>query len=277
MVARKLALILVLLAIVLFSTIFAYQLLPQNSNSFDGDGDGLLNGTNETVPRNSEQSKRYLDAGILHRENPDGTYTFFGEKTLGSDPSKPSPAARDNALFLSNVSQVEYDKIKVDGNLANLNIDGDSWSNRFEQLTGSPYNVKNDIYAIIMTHAGQKYEPVKEMFDILERAKIPKENIHDLSLESNNSADFEKAVDKVAQVSDKNDTVLFVINGEGSPGRFSFHGVQENGVWRALKHVPYTWFRDVTDKIPSKNKVFILDTCYSGSAIKDLMGGIESY
>ncbi|MCW4047280.1 MAG: hypothetical protein NWE99_06940 [Candidatus Bathyarchaeota archaeon] len=241
--------------------------------SFDTDRDGLLNGSNVTLPKGDSQSTRYINEGIIHRVNSDGTLTFFGEKTLGSDPHVKSPDAVNQALFLSSISQQEYDKIKADGNLANFNIDGDSWSNRFEQLTGSPYNVKNDIYAILLTHAGQGYPPVKEMFDILKNAKIPKDHIYDLGVDDNNSANFKAACDKIAQVSDKNDTVLFVINGEGAPGEFGFHkGVVENGKWHSIESARYTWFRDVTDNIVSKNKIFIFDTCYSGSAIKYLEG-----
>lgn len=177
----------------------------------------------------------------------------------------------DNTRFLDHLPKDEAAQIIDGGNATNLNIDGDSWSNAFEEFVSkTPYNVKNDIYAIVMTHAGQEYMPVKETFNILEKAKIPKDHIYELNGESNNSVEFKTAVDKVAQVADKNDTVLFVINGEGIPGGFQFHGTVENGVWRPLETVPYTWFRDVTGNIISKNKVLIFDTCYSGSAIKDL-------
>ena len=244
-----------------------YALTSMNKNDApDADHDGLLDGENVTLSKDDSKSASYINAGIVHRTNSNGSYTFFGEKTLGSDPHVASPDARDNAMFLSTISQPEYDKIKADGNLANFNIDGDSWSNRFEQLTGSPYDVKNDIYAVVMTMAGHEYGPVDEMFKILENAGIPKENVYDMTKEKDNSMNFEVAVKNVAQRSDKNDSVLFIINGHGSPGEFGFR--DETG----MSSVRYTWFKGLIDNIPSKNKVIVVDACYSGSAIKDLEG-----
>jgi hypothetical protein len=241
--------------------------LVNQPTRFDSDRDDLLNGDNETLPKDSGKAKEYISAGIYHRVNSDGTYTFFGEKSLGSDSTRPSPAAVDQALFLSAVSQSDYDKIKADGNLANFNIDSDSWSNRFEQLTGSPYNVKNDIYAIVMTMSGHEYKPVDEMFKILEKMKIPKDHVYGLSSDKNNSTDFAAAANSIAQVSDKNDSVLIIMNGDGGHGIFAFMDKPD-----IQPPVPYTWFKGRIDNIPSKNKVIVIDACYSGSAIKDLQG-----
>ncbi len=175
--------------------------------------------------------------------------------------------------FLESLPKDVHKRMLDSGEFANDNMDGDSWSNYFEHFVSkTPYDAKNDIYVIMMTQAGREYPPVKEMFDILEKAKIPEDHVYDLALENNNSAEFKKACESIAQVSDKNDTVLFVINGHGNNGEFSFRGVVENGVWRPLEFKRYTWFRDVTNNIISQNKVFIIDSCYSGSAIKDLAG-----
>jgi len=178
---------------------------------------------------------------------------------------------RCQILFLNSFAKADRVQMVENASFYNFNWDGDSWSNYFERFVSkTPYDVKNDIYAIIMTHAGQGYPLVKEMFDILEKAKVPKDHVYDFGLENNNSTNFKAASDEIARAADKNDTVIFILNGEGYYGGFAFHEIQEDG--RALEYVPYTWFRDVTDKIPSQIKVWVLDTCLSGSAIKYLEG-----
>ncbi|MEM2098309.1 MAG: C13 family peptidase [Candidatus Bathyarchaeia archaeon] len=169
--------------------------------------------------------------------------------------------------FLQSFPRNEQMRMINDGSFTNNNIDGDSWTNYFEKFVSkTPYDVKNDIYAIVMTMAGREYKPIKEMFEILEKANIPKEHVYELNNERNNAAEFKAAAEKIAQVADKNDTVLFVIDGEGSPGNFAFRD------WTGMSSVRYTWFKELIDNIHSKNKVIIVDTCYSGSAIKYLEG-----
>ena len=165
--------------------------------------------------------------------------------------------------FLNTFTKDERVQLIENGFFYNFNWDGDSWSNYFEQsISKTPYDVKNDIYVIMMTMAGVEYPPVKEMFDILDGMKIPDGNIYDLTLEKNNAMDFEAAAKSLTERSDENDIVLFIINGEGSPGNFAFR--DKTG----MSSIRYTWFNELIDNIVSKNKVIIIDACYSGSAIR---------
>jgi hypothetical protein len=231
----------------------------------DGDGDGLLNGSNETLSKDDGKTRTYLNAGILHRENADGTYTFFGEKTLGSDPSKPSPEAVKQALFLSAINNTAYQKIKQDGNLSNFNIDGDFWSNYFEHVvTGTPYNVPNDIYVIMLTQAGRDYLLVDEMYKFFEeKMELPAENMYCFSRENNNPENLEAAFNDIAKKADKNDTIIVNLGGEGGPNRFAFYKLIN-------ERVSYQWIKERADMVDSGLNVIVVDACYSGSAIKHL-------
>lgn len=53
--------------------------------SLDGDGDGLADGPTVTFDAGSENATRYEGAGITSEENDDGTITFFGEASLGTN------------------------------------------------------------------------------------------------------------------------------------------------------------------------------------------------
>jgi len=261
---KKWALIIAFLVVsffVFYIAAFAFNL----SIIGDGDGDGLLNGNNETLSEDDGKTRTYLNAGILHRENADGTYTFFGEKSLGSNPNVKSPEAVKQGLFLSVVSDQEYQKIKHDGNLSNFNIDGDSWSNYFEQVViGTPYNVKNDIYVIMLTSAGRDYLLVDEMYKFFEeKMKLPAENMYCFSRENNNPKNLEAAFNDVAKKADKNDTVIVNLDGEGGPDRFAFYKLIN-------ERVPYQWIKERADIVDSGLKVIVVDSCYSGSAIKHL-------
>lgn len=251
--------------LVVSSVVFYIAAFAFNLNIIgDGDGDGLLNGNNETLSEDDGKTRTYLNAGILHRENADGTYTFFGEKSLGSNPNVKSPEAVKQGLFLSVVSDQEYQKIEQDGNLSNFNIDGDFWSNYFEQLiNGTPYNVPNDIYVIMLTQAGRDYWPVDEMYKFFEeKMKLPAENMYCFSRENNNPENLEAAFNDIAKKADKNDTIIGILNGEGVQNTFAFYN--------SIGRVPYQWIKEKADIVDSGLNVIILDTCYSGSAIKHL-------
>ncbi|MCW4030619.1 MAG: C13 family peptidase [Candidatus Bathyarchaeota archaeon] len=171
----------------------------------------------------------------------------------------------EQMLFLDALPTQEFLDIIDSGNTASTNVDEDSWSNRFEQLTGSSYNVKNNLYAIVMTMAGHEYKPVDEMFKMLDSMGVPNSNVYDLSQEKNNAVDFEAATTEISHKANSKDKVIVLINSDGGIGRFQFANSKEI--------VTYKWFDEKIGKINADRIAIVIDACYSGSAIKDLAGG----
>jgi hypothetical protein len=171
----------------------------------------------------------------------------------------------DQMQFIHDLPHEESLNFLDSGHVANYNIDGDmAGSNRFEQLTGTPYNTKNSVYAIVMTISGHEYGPVDEMFKMLDGMGVPKSNVYDLSQEKNNSVDFEAAAADISHKAGPNDKVIVLMNGHGLPGEFHFRDDTPD--------VTYKWFNDKIGKINADKIAIVIDACHSGSAIEDLEG-----
>jgi hypothetical protein len=167
--------------------------------------------------------------------------------------------------FLSSLSLDEQLESIDNGSFVDTNWDDDTLgSNWFEKFVSkTPYDVKNDVHAIVMMMAGHEYEYVAEMFDILDNMKIPKENIYDICEEKNNSANFEAAVNSVAQKASENDAVMIFINGHNLGDITKFY-------FKDGKAVPYGWIDQQLDKINSKSMTVSVETCYAGYALNGL-------
>ena len=167
--------------------------------------------------------------------------------------------------FLSSFPFEQQVSMIKDGSAFNFDIDADGKSNYFEKMVSkTPYATKNDVYAIIMTQAGHKYEPVQEIFDMFGDMDVPENNVIDLTAQKNNSTCFDNAAKELSSKADKNDIVLIYISGEGSPGYFHFKDGSET--------VNYKWFADRIGKISSDKTIVVVESCYSGSAMPSLEG-----
>lgn len=237
--------------------------LGTNPKVVDSDGDKLLDGNSILLSISDELSGKLKTEQIIYRVKPNGIYEFYGEQYFNSNPCEISANEANQAKFLASISDQEYNQLEIQGKLLNNNLDGDQWSNYFEkQISNTPYDVKNDVYVIMMTMAGHDYQDVDDMFKALGKMNIPQNHIYDLSDVKNNPIEFQAAVDSVAKKATNNDIVLIAIGGHGNKSVFSF----KNG-----DNVNYKWFSENIEKINS-NKVVIVDSCESGAAIKDLQG-----
>ena len=144
--------------------------LGTNPLLVDSDGDKLLDGNSLILSISDELSGQLKTEQILYRVKPNGIYEFYGEQDFNSNPCEASSDEANQAKFLATISEQEYQQLETQGLLLNSNLDGDYWSNYFEkEISKTPYDVKNDVYAILMTMAGHEYEPVNEMFLFLKK------------------------------------------------------------------------------------------------------------
>lgn len=87
-----------ILAVVVVSGISSYFFLKEQElreqerlELSDSDGDRLLDRYNLTLMPQDIKAKGLVDRGIIYRRNSNGTLTFYGELSLGTDPSTPNP------------------------------------------------------------------------------------------------------------------------------------------------------------------------------------------
>jgi hypothetical protein len=233
-----------------------------NPVDFDSDDDGLLDGESIRLLPSDNRSRDFLSADIVFRQNSEGTYTFFGEEFFESDPLNVSLDEVKQAKFLSVISEEEYERLADEGNLLNYNLDGDLWSNYFEEVVNhTPYNVSNNIHVVLFTAAGREYEPVDQMYRFFEEImELPEENLHAYCLEDNNQNNFWVVSNAVKKVVDENDIALILLGGEGAVGYFGFYGLSPGSV-------PYSWIAERLININSMVQILIIDSCHSGSAI----------
>jgi hypothetical protein len=231
-----------------------------NIISSDSDGDKLLDGASIWLTDSAELFQQFKQQGIIYRVDSEGKCQFYGENYFETSPSHFSSDEANQAKFLATISEQEYQQLESQGQLLNNNLDGDLWSNYFEkEISKTPYDVKNDVYAILMTLAGREYGETDEMNKFFEEAmKLPTENFHSLSLENNNPEKFELAIDDVAQKADKNDLVFINLGGHGSVGIFAFWGTN---------NVHYEWINEKLNKIDSKFMFVSVEACKSFSAM----------
>jgi hypothetical protein len=170
------------------------------------------------------------------------------------------------AHFLSNLTPEQRTKEIAAGNVAILDIDEDGKGNDFEQLTGSPYNVKNNVYVIMFTHAGPEYPPSTEMHEFLTKvAKIPENHIIWRYGQDNNSENLMQAINTVSHEAGKNDDVLTILGGEGVKDCFAY--------WAGEHGTSYQSINNELNKINAKYMPIVVESCYSGSAIPHLKSG----
>lgn len=231
----------------------------------DTDGDSLLDGTCILLKDSDERCHHLRQQRILNELFPNGMYLFYGEVFFRTNACVYNPGAAEQWKFLQTLSDDEYQQLESKGLLLNNNLDGDHWTNYFEvTFSNTPYDVKNDVYVILMTLDGREFENVDKMNKFFEETmKLPPENIHSFSGEDNNPENWENAVNDIAQKSDENDVVFINLGGHGDMDIFYFY--TEEGVH-------YQWINETLDKIESKLMFVANEACHSGSSIKYLEG-----
>ena len=180
---------------------------------------------------------------------------FISDRKLSSQEAK-------QIDFLKQFPVEEQTKCIENGSFADLDWDGDNYSNYFEKfIAGTPYDVKNEVYVIFLSSAGPEYKPLTEMYDFLTGvAKIQEDHVHWFYLQNNNSTNLEVAINAVSQKATKNDAVLVILDGGGLEGTFNFyHGGTDAASYKSIN--------DKLSTIDSRAMIIPIDACHSGSAI----------
>lgn len=123
---------------------------------------------------------------------------------LSSSPSTPNPLGKPTPQTL-------------------LDSDGDGFSDWFEiNIAGYNPNIPNDRYVVQFSYLSEEKKPdTKGEVDrsaqfILEKGKVPAENIVVLGWEKATYSHFKKAIEEIARKADENDIVLIRLSGHGT-------------------------------------------------------------
>lgn len=160
---------------------------PNDGNRLnsDRDGDRGLDGRSIVLigGKDPDLCKELMEKKIFHKENTDGSITFYGEEDIGTNPD-------------------EYD------------TDKDNMGDLFEEFKSKTNPlVENKKYALAVFMAEETSEKEPKIFEkALERYGIPAENIICLSLPDATFENYQKSVKELTSKITENDDLLIFID-----------------------------------------------------------------
>ena len=261
-------------------------LIYSNGNRYDGEwrngkksGEGVLNFTNG-ARYEGQFDHNFMDGfgqytfkdgsryeGFFEADRPNGQGSLIrldGSKISGlwkdgklqSESAEEEPGTDVVASGQINKSEnvVEYKPVKKtnvsDGQVGDVNIYavivGVSRYENFETLKYSDDDAYR-IYAFLKSPEG---------------GAVPDENIHILIDESAVKENIVQAMESVAAKADENDAIICYLAGHGLEGYFL--PIDSDGYRR---RIPYLSLRKYLEESPAKQKLFMVDACYSGSLL----------
>ncbi|HEC88541.1 MAG TPA: hypothetical protein ENI52_04410 [Thermoplasmata archaeon] len=246
-------------------TIFEEYNLGTNPLKKDTSGDGISDGDAVKIGLNPLHKYPFEFSSLLSKLNKDEQIEYCkkfveeGELTLfGSEQAK----------FLNSLNNTEFQYIRKNNLLTNLDIDGDKISNYVDEiLMDLSYKTVNNRYVVFVrsleTNSPFPYltpfnptDPNGDSFDqirfILKEYKFDPKNVY--SLFGNNATfnNFEKLILNISSKITNNDLVYIQLVGHGGPGRFGFND----------KIVNYETIDELLDTLTPKRLVISTAACY---------------